>query len=210
MGPTFRLMAPVRAVLETVNNRGHREAILRGLLPLLADGARILDVGCDDGTLPAELMRRNASLRVVGVDVQDLRPARIPKVVSDGGHLPFPDASFDVVMAVDVLHHTSEIMSVLREMTRVSSRQVLIKDHVWDGHNVTWLLLSLFDWCTNTPYGIRCAYNFPKLERWLAYFRSLDLRCRVAVPIAHLPFRLNEKFNRIFLLEKSNRAREDR
>jgi SAM-dependent methyltransferase len=209
MGLILRLLSPVLTVLETVNTRRYREAILVGLVPLLADGARILDVGCDDGTLSDELMRRKAGLRIVGADVQQRRPARIAKVMSDGRCLPFAGASFDVVMAVDVLHHTPDILSVLREMTRVTGSQVLIKDHVWDGRGVSWLLLSLFDWCTNAPYGIGCAYNYPTLERWCAYFGSVGLRCRVVVPVAHFPWRLNEKFNCIFLLEKSSEMWEE-
>jgi SAM-dependent methyltransferase len=198
------LLSSLRAVLETVNTRRYREAILHRLVPLLADGVRILDVGCDDGALAAELMRRKANLRIVGADVQQHRPGRIAKVIADGRSLPFADAAFDVVLAVDVLHHTPDILSVLREMSRVAGSQVLIKDHVWDGLGVSWLLLRLCDWCTNAPYGIGCAYNYPTLARWLAYFSSVRLRCRVAMPVAHFPWRLNEKYNRIFHLEKSS------
>lgn len=204
----LRLLSPVRAVLEIVNTRRYREAILHHLAPLLADGARILDVGCDDGTLAAALMRRRANLRIVGADVQQHRPACITKVIADGRSLPFADAAFDVVLAVDVLHHTPDILSVLREMSRVTGSRVLIKDHVWDGHGVNWLLLSLCDWITNAPYGIGCAYNYPTLARWRAYFGSVGLQCREAIPVAHFPYRLGEKFNRIFPLEKSSGGSE--
>jgi SAM-dependent methyltransferase len=200
----FRLLSPMLAILEAVNNRAYREAVLRDLLPLLADHAQILDVGCGDGRLSSEIMRRKTTVHIVGIDVQHRRPAQIPKVMADARHLPFRDASFEVVMAVDVLHHTPDILSVLQEMTRVSSHQVLLKDHVWDGRIATWLLLSWFDWCVNAPFGIGCAYNFPKLERWLGYFGALGLRRRAIVSIAHFPLRLNEKFNWIFLLEKSS------
>ena len=202
----MRLLSLVHAFWEVANNRGYRQVLLRGLLPLLDDGTQVLDVGCDDGALAHELMERNASLRIVGIDIQACRPAQIPKVIYDGSHLPFPNASFDVVMAVDVLHHTTDIPSVLGEMARVSRRHVLIKDHVWDGHAAARLLLSLGDWCTNAPRGIRCVYNFPTLEEWRAYFHSLGLESRATAQIAHFPLRLNEKFNWIFLLEKSRRG----
>jgi SAM-dependent methyltransferase len=140
--------------------------------------------------------------------VQLNQPAKIPTALYDGGRLPFPMTSFDIVMAVDVLHHVKDMAVVLEEMTRVSKRYLLIKDHVWDGHILSWLLLSFFDWCTNAPFGIRCAYNFPTLEKWQRYFSSLGLVIRKTRQVSHFPLKLNGKYNYVFLLEKSE-ARAD-
>ncbi len=201
MGPAF--LSPIRALLETVNNRTYRESVLQSLFPLIASHSRILDLGCSDGNLARELMKRNTTLQITGVDVQLNQPARIPTALYDGARLPFPLTSFDIVMAVDVLHHIKDISVVLEEMTRVSKRYLLIKDHVWDGHPVGWLLLSFFDWCTNAPFGIPCAYNFPTLARWQRYFNSLGLSLRAAKQVSHFPLKLNGKYNYVFLLEKS-------
>jgi len=40
-------------------------------------------------------------------------------------HLPFPDASFDAAMAVLTVHHWSDPVAGIREMVRVSRRQVV-------------------------------------------------------------------------------------
>ena len=202
MGHVFQ--SPIRTFLETVNNHSYRESVLQSLFPLVNSNSRILDLGCSDGILARELIKRNTTLQIVGVDVHINPPSRIPAVLYDGKNLPFPMALFDMVIAVDVLHHVKDIPVVLEEMTRVSKRYLLIKDHVWDGHIISWLLLSFFDWLTNAPFGIRCAYNFPTMKRWERYFRSFDLASRVTKQVSHFPLKLNRKYNYVFLLEKSS------
>ncbi len=79
------------------------------------EGSTVLDVGCGDGTIDILVKQRRLDLNITGVDVL-LRPAsRIPVRKFDGQHLPFPDQSFDVVMFVDVLHHTNDPAILLRE-----------------------------------------------------------------------------------------------
>lgn len=46
----------------------------------------------------------------------------------DGTNVPYPDASFDAVLFVDVLHHTADPHHLLKEATRVG-KMILIKDH---------------------------------------------------------------------------------
>jgi SAM-dependent methyltransferase len=42
------------------------------------------------------------------------------RVQADGEHLPFPDASFDVVYCVATLHHALDLLQMVREMARVA------------------------------------------------------------------------------------------
>lgn len=201
-----QLFPPMRAILEAVNTDGYKHAVANGLTPYLHNKDRILDVGCSDGKLSSELMRRNETLKILGVDVQLDLPARMPRALYNGNGLPFPDSTFDIVMAVDVLHHIKDMQGTLQEMSRVSRKYLLIKDHVWDGSRITWWLLSFFDWCTNAPYGIPCAYNFPTLQRWHDYFSLLELNLRGETQISNFPLKLNRRFNYVFSLEKA-RAR---
>jgi ubiquinone/menaquinone biosynthesis C-methylase UbiE len=202
MAIRFRLLAPIRAFLDAVNNRRYKKIINDTLLPFLKDGSHVLDIGCNDGYLANLLIKKNQTLHIIGADVQITHQGYIPSVIYDGKNLPFPDASYDVVMAVDVLHHTEDIMVVLREMSRVSKYNVLIKDHVWDGNRITWMILSFFDWCTNAPYGIRCAYNYPTFDQWQRYFNALSLTIQEYTQVSNFPFQLNKKFNYIYSLIK--------
>lgn len=87
----------------------------------------ILDVGCGDGFITNELPR---SLRVVGLDVGTSSLAHVTRetVVGSVTSLPFPDRSFDLVMANDMLEHLpdEEFRRALPELTRVAGRYVIV------------------------------------------------------------------------------------
>jgi SAM-dependent methyltransferase len=73
------------------------------------EGARILEVGCAAGAFLRYLKQNVLNIeRVVGVDpdTEALSHARTESVVCGSAlDLPFPDASFDNVIMVSVLHH---------------------------------------------------------------------------------------------------------
>jgi SAM-dependent methyltransferase len=91
----------------------------------IGPGTRVLDVGCGAGDLlvhlaalgavpagadPARGMVRVARRRAPGADV---RPG-------DAEHLPWPDAAFDVVAAVNAVQLADDVDGALREMARVT------------------------------------------------------------------------------------------
>jgi ubiquinone/menaquinone biosynthesis C-methylase UbiE len=100
---------------------------------------RALDVGCGTGALAARLAE--AGYDVAGVDpsngMLDVLRRRAPDVnavQASGTELPFPDASFDLVYTVAVLHHVADPVAVratLQEMVRVArpGGYVLVWDH---------------------------------------------------------------------------------
>ena len=110
---------------------------LRALLDAAAvgPGTRVLDVGCGSGELlalaagrgavvagvdPAEGMRALAA-RAVGVEVRD----------GDAEHLPWPDASFDVVLAVNALQFADDIGAALAELVRVTVPGGIVGLAIW-------------------------------------------------------------------------------
>ena len=126
---------------DTTYSHGHEEGVLRShrwrtadnsaafLLPHLAPGDDLIDVGCGPGTITCDLARLVAPGRVVGVDaavavVEEARTLATdtPGVtfeVADLFALPFPDDSFDVVHAHQVLQHVADPVRALVEMRRV-------------------------------------------------------------------------------------------
>lgn len=123
---------------------GHHPSVLRShtwrtaensagyLLPHLRPGMTLLDVGCGPGTITADLAELVAPGRVVAVDRAEgiLEQAaavaaerglgdRVEFAVADVHALDYPDDTFDVVHAHQVLQHVGDPVQALREMRRV-------------------------------------------------------------------------------------------
>lgn len=97
----------------------------------VAPGQRVLDVGCGLGTVVASLNERTSDLSLVGlnIDGRQLDIARrsvharqgnrVGWVEADGCRLPFADASFDTVLALECTMHFSSRARFLRDARRV-------------------------------------------------------------------------------------------
>ena len=144
------------------------------LADLIPAQSRILDVGCGDGRLDRLLLERRPDLRVEGIDVLVRPDAAIPVRPFDGTSLPCEDRSFDIVMFVDVLHHTPDPVPLLREAGRVARGAVVIKDHCLDGP-LAGPTLRLMDWVGNARHGVALPYNYWPEARWRGTFLSLGL-----------------------------------
>ncbi len=130
----------------------------RGAIPELADlrnrwlelagvrpGYHVLDVGCGTGVVARDLAHRVGEQgRVVGVEPsrhlieEAVRLARAGRLegriefrAAHGDALPFPDGSFDLVVASTVFSHIADASQVLAEMTRVARCRgtVAVFDH---------------------------------------------------------------------------------
>jgi SAM-dependent methyltransferase len=201
------------ALLDTLHTRfvfGRRVRILaRHLSQKMPAAARVLDVGCGDGQISAEIMKLREDVRVTGIDVL-LRPApHIPVIQFDGRTIPFDNSTFDLVMFVDVLHHTISPAALLVEAARVSKRHILLKDHVRNGF-LGGVILRLMDWVGNAHHGVALPYNYLSREEWLRTYESLNLRelkltteLRLYPPPVDFVFGRNLHF--VALLEKNAR-----
>jgi len=109
--------------------RGRRQ-ILRRLIarldPPLPPSARVLDIGCGtgaNGPVLAESGRFavgiDASPIPLGLDRERGAAGHAARVRGDAARLPFRDASFDLVVALDVLEHLDDDRAGARELARV-------------------------------------------------------------------------------------------
>ncbi|MGB3240160.1 MAG: methyltransferase domain-containing protein [Geitlerinemataceae cyanobacterium] len=97
----------------------------------IADGLRVLDCGCGFGGTIASLNERFSGMEFVGlnIDPRQLDRAReqvqpqngnsIEFVEGDACQLPFPDNSFDVVLAVECIFHFPSRQRFFQEARRV-------------------------------------------------------------------------------------------
>jgi SAM-dependent methyltransferase len=88
----------------------------------IGEGHKVLDLGCRSGAFTRHFLEGN---EVVGVDVDEAALAKAEKrgitpVVADVEEpLPFPDESFDAVVAGELLEHLSFPETLVAEVERV-------------------------------------------------------------------------------------------
>jgi ubiquinone/menaquinone biosynthesis C-methylase UbiE len=95
-------------------------------------GASLLDIGTGPGRLLSELAALRPDLRLTGIDLSPsmiavarerlatLGPdAPIRLDVGDGGQMPYPDQSFDLVVSTVSMHHWQEPGRVVADAHRV-------------------------------------------------------------------------------------------
>jgi ubiquinone/menaquinone biosynthesis C-methylase UbiE len=107
--------------------------------------ARILEVGVGEGEVADRVSRRYPGAFVTGIDLPDPTLAdhwssrRFAASFADIGWLPFPDDSFDLVLAIEVLEHVPDPALALRELRRVARRDVVLsvpREPIWRAANM--------------------------------------------------------------------------
>ncbi|MEV6162924.1 methyltransferase domain-containing protein [Streptomyces sp. NPDC052052] len=145
-----------------VYTHGHHESVLRShrwrtaansaayLIEGLRPGMSVLDVGCGPGTITADLAALVAPGRVTGIDTSREILDQAADVVTERGldnvefttgdvnSLDFPDDSFDVVHAHQVLQHVGDPVQALREMRRVCRPGGIVAARDSDYAAMTW------------------------------------------------------------------------
>lgn len=94
----------------------------------LKSGDRVLDIGCAKGFLVKDLLKVCPGLEVFGLDISEYALLHCePEVVGrlhlgSADHLPFPDKSFDAVLAINTIHNLERpgVKLALQEIERLA------------------------------------------------------------------------------------------
>ncbi|TMA10246.1 MAG: class I SAM-dependent methyltransferase [Deltaproteobacteria bacterium] len=157
-----------------------------GILPLLAEVKptdRVLDIACGPGFVAMEFAKHTRE--VVGVDLttEMLKKARalarregLNNVTfrrADVNHLPFSNASFDVVVTRASFHHFPHPDRVLAEMVRVlkNKGKILISDNTSKNDPAKNRLHNLIERLRDPSH----VETLP-LRKWRALFKNAGLR----------------------------------
>ncbi len=138
---------------------------------LLTPETRVLDVGCGAGFLSNELGL--AQLQVTGVDLSEesLIVARkydstkkVKYLSADAYQLPFENASFDVITAMDFLEHVDRPEEVIKEFSRVLKPNGIFIFHTFNRNPVAYfVIIKLVEWLVkNTPKNMHVLHLFIK------------------------------------------------
>ena len=176
---------------------------LRRLLPRFRDGtATLLDVGTGLADIPARAQRaaaaRGVTLTTFGVDEAEVLThvglgLLDACACADARRLPFADASVDVVICSQVLHHfeDAEIPVVLAELSRVARQFVIVSDI-----RRSWLAAAGF-WLVAWPLGFHPVSRHDGVTSVLRGFTAGELARhvreatgRTAAVRRHLGFRV--------------------
>lgn len=120
------------------------------VIPHLASGLSILDVGCGPGTITLDLAERVAPGAVLGIDsasaaieaatddAANQGRTNVEFRVADVYALDIDDDTFDIVHAHQVLQHLSDPVAALREMRRVCKPGGIVAARDGDYEAMTW------------------------------------------------------------------------
>ncbi len=109
---------------------------------------RVLENGCGVGMYAAQLQARSRG-QVIGLEYDfsralQARARGVPTVNAAGEALPFPSASFDLVISHEVIEHVADDAAAVREMLRVlkpGGRLVLFcpnRGYPFETHGIYW------------------------------------------------------------------------
>jgi SAM-dependent methyltransferase len=151
----------------------------------LAPRDRLLDLGCGAGRHAYEALRRGARVVAFDYDEAELKDVAAMAATMDqagdipatGGsattrgdatRLPFPDASFDRIIAAEVLEHIPDDVAAIRELARVlrPGGSMTVTVPAWLAERVCWALSD--------------EYHAPFVEGGhVRIYRASDLRARL-------------------------------
>ena len=119
----------------------------------LESGDRVLDLGCGGGRHAFEAARRGGRVVAADLDLAELKEVRnvfgaIPEdgwvTAGDATCLPFPDGTFDRVIASEVMEHIPDDRAAAAELARVlrPGGTIAITVPSWLPEQVCWALSS--------------------------------------------------------------------
>lgn len=150
----------------------------------------VLDFGSGDGWFASQFSALDGVKSLVALDVKRRQHVHYePQIYTPGGPIPFPDASFDLVYSIDVLHHCEDPFYQLDELCRVSSKYLLIKDHTYQTSVGRWTL-AVLDELGNRRFGIPSLYQYQQGSSWTEHLaqkgwmmkkRVIPMKCHTGI-----------------------------
>jgi ubiquinone/menaquinone biosynthesis C-methylase UbiE len=138
------------------------------------DGEKVLDVGCGTGSLSATLAKVTGASRIVGIDPSNgfveyartkVTDPRVTFELGDAQSLPYPDASFDLCMALLAVDHIPDAPKATNEMRRVTKPSGVVATTMWDRspanelYGCFWDAAEGIDTTTKRPFGRQGSYG---------------------------------------------------
>jgi ubiquinone/menaquinone biosynthesis C-methylase UbiE len=156
------------------------------LSKLIPDNSSVLDFGCGNMYTAVELLKTLPNLQVTGLDVvkdqnlddKFLSDKRLSFKLLTTKEIPFPDNTFDVVVALATMHHTVDPEYYLSELKRIIKPTgciILIEEMYLHLLDKAWI--SSQDWLLNKmKAGVPVPLNFRSHKHYLNEFKKQGLK----------------------------------
>jgi 2-polyprenyl-3-methyl-5-hydroxy-6-metoxy-1,4-benzoquinol methylase len=162
------------------HQRAIREYELRRVVPFLAQGARVLEVGAGAGWQAVRLKALGYDVEAVDIEDSNYRAQRVfPVRTYDGRHLPFDDGTFDCVFSSNVLEHVKEPALLHADLQRVLRRGGVAVHVVPSSTWVLWTMLGypVRYWRPAVRHGEQASFAAQELvlfsrRRWRRAFEA--------------------------------------
>jgi ubiquinone/menaquinone biosynthesis C-methylase UbiE len=136
----------------------------------LKPGDRVLEIGCAKGFLVKDLLNVCPGLEVFGLDISEYALMHCePEVVGrlhlgSAEKLPFPDNSFDCVLALNVIHNLprEKAVTAMREIQRLSPKKSFVQV---DSYYTPEQKATFESWVLTAEY-----HDYP--EKWIEVFKE--------------------------------------
>ena len=137
---------------------------------LIPPNSNVLDIGCGDGKIDRHILELRPDVRIQGCDLVSWPDQVIEVMINKGLPLPFESGSFDCALLIDVLHHSDDPSTLLKEAIRTSKEYAIVKDHLID----RWLtdpILQIMNRFRNESQGVSLSCTYWSKKQRLKDFR---------------------------------------
>lgn len=151
-------------------------------------GKKVLDLGCGAGFLTNALALAGHEVTGVDLSINSLREAErrdktksVTYLYRGAENLPFLEATFDVVCAMDFLEHVENPSVIIQEAARVLKPGGLFFSHTFNRTFLSWLIvIKGVEWCVpNTPKNMHLHSLFIKPHELQSYCNQAGLQVEI-------------------------------
>jgi glycosyltransferase involved in cell wall biosynthesis/SAM-dependent methyltransferase len=179
--------------------QGHSERLFawhKTVLKLLPpiDGKAVLEIGCGRGDFSICLAQKYPAARITAIDFSqaaiEIARSRCKGQLNnlrfetgDAESLPFPSATFDLVISCECLEHVLRPEKMAAEISRVlrpRGRFILTTENYFNGMLVAWL----YCWATKTPFD--SGSGVQPHESFFLYWRVKSLLQAGGLAVEHM------------------------
>lgn len=145
---------------------------------------RVLDIGAGFGWIAKELQKKKGA-DITILDVVNLNQTDLPHFLYNGEEMPFLENNFNTALLVDVLHHCSDPLQVLREAKRVAKEKIIILEEDLPTFWLSRLSLYFVDFISNLAFCfltnrltkmVNLPFHFKKISEWEQILGDLNLQ----------------------------------